>query len=32
MDVKVNSSGYVIQTNGSVPEMLDWLSTRLQFE
>lgn len=32
METRVNSSGYVIEASGSVPEILNWLSYRLQFE
>lgn len=32
METKSNSSGYVVEANGSIPEMLNWLLSRLHFE
>ena len=31
MEVEVNSSGHIIHSKGSIPEITDWLSFRFDF-
>ena len=31
MEVELNSSGHIIHSKGSIPEITDWLSFRLDF-